>query len=255
MPGKYEPLTLALRAAAARGQDTVDLGFDQVAELVHGLPASAELRQWWANNSQSQGLAWRAAGFHVERVYLDRRRVRFARGERGGSYHDRGRLQQAPRSQSAAPPAGRTSLGRPVDVRVWLQWLDGGTVMLDASGKLAFGGLEATPGLYRMRLAGDVTGQRPRVYIGESDNLRRRLSGNYRTPGPRQQTSLRINALLREHLRADGAVELGVATTATMWLNGAEQALDLNRKAGRLLAESAALVLAQAADDAEIVNL
>jgi hypothetical protein len=142
-----------------------------------------------------------------------------------------------------------------VDVRIRLQWHDGGTVTLGANGKPMFGGLEETPGLYRMTLAGGVTGSRPRVYIGETDNLRRRLHGNYRNPGPRQQTSLRINALLREHLGAGGAVGLAVATTATVWLNGAEQPLDLTRKAGRLLAENAALVVSQATDDAEIVNL
>jgi hypothetical protein len=38
-------------------------------------------------------------------------------------------------------------------------------------------------------------------------------------------------------------------------LRGTEQALDLSRKAGRLLAENAALVLAHVEDDAEIMNL
>jgi hypothetical protein len=67
---------------------------------------------------------------------------------------------------------------------------------------------------------------------------RRRLTGNYRNPGPSQQTSLRINALLREHLAAGGTVELAVTTTVTVWLSGVEQAPDLNRKSGRLLAET-----------------
>ncbi len=57
-------------------------------------------------------------------------------------------------------------------------------------------------------------GVRPRDYIGETDNLRRRLSSNYRNPGPSQQTSLRINRLLREHLGRGGAVKLWVATGA-----------------------------------------
>jgi hypothetical protein len=117
------------------------------------------------------------------------------------------------------------------------------------------GGLEDVPGLYRMTLTSGVAGARPQVYIGETDNLRRRLSSNYRNPGPSQQTSLRVNALLRAHLTAGGQVDLAVAVAATLWRDGDEQALDLHRKAGRLLAESAALVLAQVTADADVLNL
>jgi hypothetical protein len=255
MAGKYEPLTAALRLAVGRGQEIVEFGFDEVGQLVGGLPSSAAIRQWCANGSQSQALAWRAAGFHVDQVWLNRRRVRFARGERGGAYHDRGRIAISRVAESPATPLERAAVGAPVDVRVSLQWYDAGTVRLDAGGKLAFGAIERTPGLYRLTLIGGVTGARARVYIGETDNLRRRLSGNYRNPAPSQQTSMRINALLREHLAAGGTVVLAVATAATAWLSGAKQALDLTRRAERLLAENAALVLAQAADSADIVNL
>ena len=77
MTGKYEPLTDVLRSVAGRGQDTVEFDFDEIDQLVGGLPESAGLRQWWANSSRSQALAWRAAGFHVDQVWLTRRRVRF----------------------------------------------------------------------------------------------------------------------------------------------------------------------------------
>ena len=140
-------------------------------------------------------------------------------------------------------------------MRILLQWLEGGPVTLDAAGKPTFGPLDDVPGLYRLTLDGGLTGKRPRIYIGETDSLRRRLSGNYRNPGSGQQTSLRINALLREHLAAGGTVTLAVATTAALRLSGTGRHLDLTRKAGRLLAENAALVLAQVIDDAEIVNL
>jgi hypothetical protein len=104
-------------------------------------------------------------------------------------------------------------------------------------------------------LHGGLAGTPTRVYIGESDNLRRRLSGNYRNPGSDQQTNQRVNALFREQLGAGGTVTLAVATAATLWLSEVEQPLDLKRNAGRLLAENAALVPAQAATDADIVNL
>jgi len=103
-------------------------------------------------------LLWRAAGYHVERVYLARRRVRFGRGERGGRFADS--AQTSPTPGSASPGSG----------------------------------------IYRLTLTGGITPARPRVYIGESDNLRRRRAENYRNPAPRQQTSLRINAILVDHL-------------------------------------------------------
>ena len=46
----------------------------------------------------------------------------------------------------------------------------------------------------------------------ETSSLRRRLGGNYRSPGPRQQTTQRIHGLLRKHLAAWGVVRLAVAT-------------------------------------------
>jgi hypothetical protein len=64
------------------------------------------------------------------------------------------------------------------------------------------------------------------------------------------------HAFLREHLDAGGVVRLAVTTVAMAQLTGRdEQRLDLTRKAARLLAESAALVMAQITDDADIENL
>lgn len=254
--GRYDPLTTDLRAEADRDQVVVELGFDQIEGIVgQSLPASSAQRQWWANSSHSQALAWRAAGFRVEQVFLDRRRVRFARGTRGGSHSDRRQPAAPPVPRRPAAPLDRLSVGTAVDVRVQLRWLDAGIVTLDGGGKPTFGRLEEAPGLYRMTFTLTAADVRPRVYIGETDSLRRRLSGNYRNPGARQQTSLRINALLREHLAAGGRVDVALATMATLWLDGVERPLDLTRKAGRLLAENAAPVRAQVTDDADIVNL
>jgi hypothetical protein len=188
-------------------------------------------------------------------VYLDRKRVRFARGTRGGSYHDRSRIAAQPgQPTGAAVPRERT--GEIVDLRVRLHWHAGGPVQLDGRGKVTFGPLESAPAIYRMTLTDGVTAARRRVYIGETQNLRHRLASNYRNPGATQRTSVRIGELLVEHLRAGGEVALSVATEATVTLpDGTEQPLDLGRLAPRLLAENAALVLAQLADDADIVNI
>ncbi|MEU8816195.1 hypothetical protein [Actinoplanes sp. NPDC048796] len=248
MSGKYHPLTAALSAASAQGQQDVEFDFDAIADLVAGLPPSAGQRQWWANTDHPQAHAWNAAGYRVQQVYLDRRRVRFSRLPASAASRRDITSPQARPAVAAEPPA---VIGSRVDVRVRLRWTDAGSVALDATGKPAFPRVAASHGLYRLTFSGPVT----RIYIGESENLHRRLSNNYRNPGPSQQTSLRINALLREHLTTGGTVSLAVATAASVVVDEQERALDLTSKAGRLLAESAALVAARMAGDAQIVNL
>jgi hypothetical protein len=255
--GKYEALTVELRSASGRGEAFVELAFDDVGRLVGGLPPSAvRSRQWWANGSNVQARAWRDAGFRVERVDFVDCRVTFARYASVDTHQPTSSEQRRPtRAGEAVPVAARAAVGEPIDVAVAFQWTDAGHVLVDAGGKPAFGRLDPTPGLYRLTLIDGPAVARPQAYIGETDNLRRRLATNYRTPGASQKTSLRVNALLRAHLAGGGSVALAVATEATVRLRGSEQPLDLSRKAGRLLAESAALVLAHAEDEAEIMNL
>lgn len=258
MTGKYEPLTAHLLSNARPERSVVEMAFDEIADLVGGLPDSARTsRRWWANSSHTQALAWRAAGFHVDQVYLDRERVRFMRGVRGGTWHDNRvtNADTASRSARAASDvADYAPVDAPVDVHVVLQWTDAGQVALDTTGKPVFSSLADTPGLYRLTFVEGLL-DRPTVYIGETDNLRRRLSGNYRNPGPRQQTSLRINALLREHLGAGGRTHLAIATGCELHLGGETMDLDLTRKAGRLLAENAALVAERCGANSDIANL
>ena len=265
MAAKYEPLGDHLREQAANGLRQVELAFGAVDRLVGGLPPSARsLRTWWANNSHGQALAWRAAGLHVEKVDLPCQRVVFVTGQVGGSHADltaggAGPSTQGRRQVSSALPAAKVSefaeLDR-VEVSVVFAWRDAAQVTLDVQEKLAFPLLPQMAGLYRLTLVSSPGQRRGRVYIGETDNLSRRLAGNYRNPGPSQQTSLRVNAILREHLGAGGLVRLAVTTVAMVQLAGRDdQPLDLSRKAARLLAESAALVLAQLTDDADIENL
>jgi hypothetical protein len=141
-----------------------------------------------------------------------------------------------------------------IDVRVVLRWLEAARVVLDGDGMLSFPRVAAMPGLYRFARPGTVPNQRPSVYIGETNNLRRRMTG-YRHPGPTQDTNLRINALLRECLVGGGSIEVTTATAAIVYLSGEPTELDLNLKAGRLLAENAALLTALAKNDAEVINL
>lgn len=262
---KYDALS-AFLADLPREQSEIELTFGRIDGLVGGLPPSARrLRTWWANNSQGQSLAWHRSGWHVRSVSLAEGTVAFARGHVGGSYAARGRtsatsgraldrtVEQA--ASSFGAEAESRARAETVDTRVVFNWTRLGTVALDSGGKLAFPGpLPSSPGLYRLTLVNEPG--RNRIYVGESDNLRRRLNTNYRSPGPRQQTSLRVNALLVEHLRSGFAVEVDISAAATLHLPGSpEVKLDLSRKAGRLLAESAALVLAQRSDAADIANI
>jgi hypothetical protein len=256
MPGKYGPLTAYLATAAGRGYNDVELTFDEISRLVGGLPPSSTQRQWWANTDHPQARAWVAADYKVEQVYLDRRRVRFKRSGRSTVPGDsRARaLTVEPVTTTERPISTETD--SEVDVRVVLSWRHSGDVILDSAGQLLFPDLPAAPGLYRLSLPTTTPGgSRRRLYIGETSSLRRRLAGNYRRPGPTQQTSLRINALLREHLSQGGAVHLATALTATVYRAGRPQPLDLTVKACRLLAENAALVAVHACEDWGIINL
>lgn len=263
--GKYDSLSRFLEGVQD-DQRQIELSFGRVDGLVGGLPPSARrLRTWWANNSQAQSLAWNRCGWHVQSVDLAGGSVVFARGRVGGTYAARGRAAASafPAAAPSLRPEGfqvsstpaLPSISEPVDARVVFEWRRLGAGMLDPAGKISFPGpLPTGPGLYRFTLARPLA--RTRIYIGESDNLRRRLNTNYRNPGPRQRTSLRINALLVEQLRAGTEVFVDISVSAEVSVAGAPSvSLDLGRKAGRLLAESAALVLAQKKDDADIENL
>ncbi len=74
---KYDPLRDSLMGTAAR----VTLSFDEIADLVGGLPLTAYQRQeWWSNNDDRhvQAAAWLAAGMKVVHADLSRRIVSFS---------------------------------------------------------------------------------------------------------------------------------------------------------------------------------
>lgn len=81
------------------------------------------------------------------------------------------------------------------------------------------------------------------TYIEEADELRRRFA-HYRNAGPTHPSNKRINALLKQLLADGGHASITIATSATLDINGVPSALDLTKKACRLLAENAALVKA-----------
>ena len=130
-----------------------------------------------------------------------------------------------------------------------MSWRSRGSVTLHAAG-LTFPILGPLPGAYRLQFVGRG---RTRVYIGEAVNLQRRM-GNYRRPGPRQRTSIRINELLNAHLDAGGTVELATSTEAVIVNAGVERAADLSLKRERVLVEHAALLVESGAEEIDVEN-
>jgi hypothetical protein len=72
-----------LRDELATRGTVVEMTFDEVADLVEGLPDSAfKYSAWWSNEVDGghvQARAWSAAGFRVDRLDLAGRKVRFRR--------------------------------------------------------------------------------------------------------------------------------------------------------------------------------
>ena len=97
--------------------------------------------------------------------------------------------------------------------------------------------------------------ERERVYVGETDTLRRRFS-QYTNPGPSQGTSLRMRARLLELLNAKGGqAQLEVAVNIVLRVNGLTLShADLPEVFLRRLLENAAL-LEVATSGREIINI
>jgi hypothetical protein len=132
----------------------------------------------------------------------------------------------------------------PVDLTVTFNWVSLGKITLDENMKIKFPKTGSRPGLYRFEInsADGLT-----YYIGETDQLQRRMQHD-RSPGPSQQTNLRLNALLVAHLKEGEEVSLSVVTDdVAVSCSGHEHTVDLSRKTERLLLESAALMTARAA--------
>ena len=241
---KYDDLAKYL---AAVDGTAVTMEFAEVDAVVGGLPPSArEYRTWWGNSRrQSQSKAWLAAGWRVDAVNLTSETVTFARTDAGAGFAPK---KRAARSRERPVPESEVGLFE-VSIRAtWERW---GPVQLDDSGRLLFPDVPDEAGVYRLWLHDKR--RTVGLYIGEGQSLRRRLR-NYRSPGAGQKTSLRISALLIEHLR-DGEIAIDAATRAELLQAGRWVDADLTRKSDRVLVEHAELVRARDQESCEIHNL
>ncbi|NIX77803.1 hypothetical protein [Microvirga terricola] len=132
-----------------------------------------------------------------------------------------------------------------------LKWQPLGAIEVDEGAKLKFPPILNVPGLYRFKAlhpSGAVS-----VYIGETENLRRRF-GNYRNPGPSQQTSRRINVWATELLKDGGRIFVSISIEGRASIEERELQVDLRYKAWRRLFENWSLLL-EGTQDVESLNL
>lgn len=131
-------------------------------------------------------------------------------------------------------------------VEVQLGWKALGQVTLDDKGLLSFPPVGTVPGIYKFSVRDDGSTS---VYIGETHSLRQRLHKNYRRPPKRATTSIWVNAWLSALLREGKRVDVAVVDETVVAVSGDAFAIDLRRKADRLLVENAAIAIARHAGE------
>lgn len=127
-----------------------------------------------------------------------------------------------------------------IECRLTMAWSALGTVAIGDDGRLVFPEISRAPGLYLLEIRRDDIRE---VYIGEATNLRRRVH-NYRSPGPTQETSKRINALLLKVLAEGAEAHVSVSLAATIDSGSGPEPAGLSSKVVRCLVESAAILAA-----------
>ena len=92
----------------------------------------------------------------------------------------------------------------------WSWQLVGRVALVD--GKLAFPPVPGATGVYRFTFF-EASGEKAAVYVGEAAPLSRRFQ-LYRTPGPSQQTNVRMNPFMVGTLASGGQIRVEIVTQA-----------------------------------------
>jgi hypothetical protein len=127
------------------------------------------------------------------------------------------------------------------NIGIEFDWRDAGEVRLEGSDKLEFPRHSPAAGVYALKFTSQ---DKPTtVYAGEAEDLQPRTS-HYRSPGPSQATNIRLNQLIRSHLKAGGRVTMHLASATRLVVNRSPQECDLSAKFARRFLENAALLAA-----------
>ncbi len=97
-----------------------------------------------------------------------------------------------------------------------IQWDDCGDVYLGAKDELQFPELDSLPGVYLFRLD---DGKKTEVYIGETDNMKRRAT-QYRNPGSSQTTNINLNKIMKNNLKSGGRITIYLMNLMTVEVDG-----------------------------------
>ena len=123
-------------------------------------------------------------------------------------------------------------------VAVSFEWKHVGAVSVERDGKLVFPKTNSFPTVYRFDFVGL---QRLETYVGETDNLSRRLQ-HYRTPGPTQRTNQRLNEKMQRAISGGLIVSLSkLGSPVHVELGNNKRAADMSLKHERVLLEHAAI--------------
>ncbi|PJN48804.1 hypothetical protein PAEAM_56660 [Paenibacillus sp. GM1FR] len=108
------------------------------------------------------------------------------------------------------------------------------------------------PAVYRWKIYKPHT-QCTMVYIGETDNLKQRISG-YLKPGPSQHTNIRMKALFEQYIKGGFIIELDIFQIKKFIFGGIEYQQDsLDSKNIRVLLENL-IILDHKNNDYELLN-
>lgn len=222
MADKYEPLTKHLRHAFnSSNVFELVLSVEEISKIVNQLPASAKKASWWANTCKPDTplphvKAWKDAGCYVESA-TPKDNVSSVTFHRGGSNHGNGFLAAKPQD---AIPHGPFVLN-------W-SWQPIGNLERSSLSKHPKAKLEIQipeppncGGVYCFQF--DLSG--PHSYVGQTDNLRRRLLQYRSATG---STERHVEAALHGAFDSGNTPELLVITSATASLGQQNESWDID---------------------------
>ena len=225
--GKYYPLEQHLNALGQQDKYEWNASFKQVEHILgFALPSSARTYpEWWANEnlsytSKSQCKAWAQAGWKTAHVNIMGETVTFI-------------------SQAGKPRRPKSKTSPKQNLNIEYQWQNLGEIYLDHKDRLKFPDVSDIPAVYKLNIE---TENGPHYYVGETDNLRRRVQG-YRTPGPTQPTNKRLQAIMMDALAEHKNVSIDLLHMSQKQAGqSAEFAFGLGNKFVRRLFENTAIL-------------